>query len=93
MLQAEMPLTRPGPALVKVTGWFGGTPLHEPAYRGIAKRSKAWAFDSHMRRFKSCYPCHSRPLEFSARQINMVGIIQLSIHARNSVIVERSATG
>lgn len=67
-----MPLTRPGPALVKVTGWFGGTPLHEPAYRGIAKRSKAWDFDSHIRRFKSCYPCHSRPLGFSARDHNKV---------------------
>lgn len=35
----------------------------------------------------------SRPLGFSARQINMVEIIQLSVHARSSVIVERSATG
>lgn len=44
-------------AVGSVKGWFGGTPLHEPAYRGIAKRSKAWDFDSHIRRFKSCYPC------------------------------------
>lgn len=35
MLQAEMPLTRPGPALVEVTGRFGGTPLHEPADIGV----------------------------------------------------------
>ena len=68
MLQAEMPLTRPEPALVKVTGWFGGTPLHEPAYRGIAKRSKAWDFDSHIRRFKSCYPCQPPVGVLRARQ-------------------------
>lgn len=47
----------PALAVGSVKGWFGGTPLHEPAYRGIAKRSKAWDFDSHIRRFKSCYPC------------------------------------
>ena len=71
MLQAEMPLTRPGPALVKVTGWFGGTPLHEPAYRGIAKRSKAWDFDSHIRRFKSCYPCQPPVGVLRATTLNM----------------------
>ena len=66
-----MPLTRPGPALVKVTGWFGGTPLHEPAYRGIAKRSKAWDFDSHIRRFKSCDPCQPPVGVLRATTFNM----------------------